>query len=256
MVSRSRLIAAFGSFFFAVILLSGAGGGYTTGQPRLDKLLASDPGEWGRLVGADSDPYFDELRKLNPNFDRGAKESITTPIQKIVLSLFALQRRDGVIIELGSWTGGGALLMAPFLTRDAAYHAVDTFDAENMPDKYIRNYLRGRKHIDVFKENVAPVSRKVVMHQGLTNEVVKTWPRDLKADLLFIDADHSYKGVSSDWRNWSPFVKKGGIIVFHDYYSDSSKGYPGLRRFIDKQIVPLAGRDFHTVQGLAWYTVR
>ncbi len=253
---RPRLAIAVGFLLLSVLWLPATGPANSTGQPGIDKLLAADPGQWGALIGSDTARYFDELRKLNPYFDRGARESITTPQQKIILSLFAIQKKDGVIIELGSWTGGGVLLMAPFLTRDAVYHAVDTFDAENMPDKYVQNYLKGRKHIDVFKENIAPVSRKVVMHQGLTDDVVKSWPRSLLADLLFIDADHSYEGVSSDWRNWSPFVKKGGIIVFHDYYQDSSKGYPGIRRFVDKQIVPLAGTGFHSIQGLAWYIVK
>jgi predicted O-methyltransferase YrrM len=35
-------------------------------------------------------------------------------------------------------------------------------------------------------------------------------------DLLFIDGDHTYKGVKQDYEMYSPLVKKGGMIVFHD----------------------------------------
>lgn len=35
-------------------------------------------------------------------------------------------------------------------------------------------------------------------------------------DVLFIDGDHSYKGVKADFENYKGLVKKGGIIVFHD----------------------------------------
>lgn len=35
-------------------------------------------------------------------------------------------------------------------------------------------------------------------------------------DLLFIDADHSYKGVLTDYKLWSPLVRKGGYIFFDD----------------------------------------
>jgi predicted O-methyltransferase YrrM len=35
-------------------------------------------------------------------------------------------------------------------------------------------------------------------------------------DLLFIDGDHSYEGVSQDWKMYSPLVKKGGLVAFHD----------------------------------------
>lgn len=35
-------------------------------------------------------------------------------------------------------------------------------------------------------------------------------------DFLFIDGDHTYKGVKQDFEMYSPFVKKGGLIGFHD----------------------------------------
>ena len=47
-----------------------------------------------------------------------------------------------------------------------------------------------------------------------SNEAVKDWNKDI--DLLFIDGDHSYQGVKDDWDNFSPFVKVGGIVFFHD----------------------------------------
>lgn len=35
-------------------------------------------------------------------------------------------------------------------------------------------------------------------------------------DLLFIDGDHIYEGVRKDFEMYSPLVRKGGIIAFHD----------------------------------------
>lgn len=35
-------------------------------------------------------------------------------------------------------------------------------------------------------------------------------------DLLFIDGDHRYECVKKDYENYSPFVRKGGLIAFHD----------------------------------------
>jgi predicted O-methyltransferase YrrM len=37
-----------------------------------------------------------------------------------------------------------------------------------------------------------------------------------KVDLLLIDGDHTYSGVKQDWKMYSPLVKKGGMVVFHD----------------------------------------
>jgi len=35
-------------------------------------------------------------------------------------------------------------------------------------------------------------------------------------DLLLIDGDHTFPGVSKDWSMYSPLVKDGGLVVFHD----------------------------------------
>jgi len=35
-------------------------------------------------------------------------------------------------------------------------------------------------------------------------------------DVLFIDGDHSYAGVRADFELWSPLVRPGGLVLFHD----------------------------------------
>jgi len=39
---------------------------------------------------------------------------------------------------------------------------------------------------------------------------------DEGVDLLFLDGDHSYEGVKSDYLTYCGLVNKGGFIVFHD----------------------------------------
>ena len=41
-------------------------------------------------------------------------------------------------------------------------------------------------------------------------------------DYLFIDADHTYEGVKRDFEMYSPLVRKGGTVVFHDIVQDES----------------------------------
>lgn len=43
-----------------------------------------------------------------------------------------------------------------------------------------------------------------------------------KIDFLFIDGDHSEDGVRRDFKMYSPFVRKGGLIAFHDVVYTSS----------------------------------
>jgi predicted O-methyltransferase YrrM len=37
-----------------------------------------------------------------------------------------------------------------------------------------------------------------------------------EVDFMFIDGDHTYEGVKKDWELYSPMVRKGGVIAFHD----------------------------------------
>jgi len=41
-------------------------------------------------------------------------------------------------------------------------------------------------------------------------------PGDGKVDFLFIDGDHTYEGVKADFEMYSPLVRPGGLVVFHD----------------------------------------
>lgn len=53
-------------------------------------------------------------------------------------------------------------------------------------------------------------------------------------DLLFIDGDHSYEGVKADFNNYSPFVRSGGIIAFHDICEHAPETGCEVKRFWDE----------------------
>ncbi len=39
----------------------------------------------------------------------------------------------------------------------------------------------------------------------------------VKVDMVFVDGDHTVKGITRDILAWKPKLKDGGIMVFHDY---------------------------------------
>lgn len=49
-------------------------------------------------------------------------------------------------------------------------------------------------------------------------------------DVVFLDADHSYKQVLADIENWSPLLKMGGTICGHDYADHC----PGVRQAVEE----------------------
>jgi len=53
-------------------------------------------------------------------------------------------------------------------------------------------------------------------HDPRTLEKVEKILEGEELDFLFIDADHTYEGVRRDFEMYSPLVRRGGVVAFHD----------------------------------------
>ena len=126
------------------------------------------------------------------------------------------------ILEIGTWTGGTALLWAQMVSiYDGVVYCCDlnfewgihyspergTEIMREYPtqvyrttqyNKYIKE-IKGNTHNPEYIEYV----KQVVMASG-------------PVDFMFIDGDHSYEGVKADFYNFIPLLKSGGICAFHD----------------------------------------
>jgi predicted O-methyltransferase YrrM len=58
---------------------------------------------------------------------------------------------------------------------------------------------------------------------------VKSIPQSL--DFLFIDGDHTYEGVKRDFLAYSPLVRAGGVVAFHDIVEHPKDGGCEVARF-------------------------
>ena len=68
-----------------------------------------------------------------------------------------------------------------------------------------------------------------------SSELIQSWNKII--DILFIDDGHEYEEVKSDYENFSPFVKKGGLILLHDTKHKYTI-YPGPERFCKEIFIP------------------
>ena len=68
-------------------------------------------------------------------------------------------------------------------------------------------------------------------HDPQTLKEVKRILGSEKIDFLFIDGDHTYEGVKKDFKMYTPLVRKGGIIAFHDIVPGSSEKVGGVPEF-------------------------
>lgn len=107
------------------------------------------------------------------------------------------------ILEIGSFCGGSLYTFAGCCENNAN---IITIDPELKPKlEMILNELR--KDFNVFH------IKKKSQEEGCFEEVTNITKQ---LDFLFIDGDHSYKGVKADYEKYAPLVNPGGIIVIHD----------------------------------------
>lgn len=151
----------------------------------------------------------------------------------------------GVIVELGSFLGRSACYMAAGLKETnitAKIYCVDlwekgvtTRDSHHSIGAFPR-FERNLKSCGLY-EYIHPV-------QSDTVAAARDWHTPI--DLLHIDAGHKYEEVLGDYRAWSPFVKPGGVIAFHDYH------HIEIANCIQENVIPSGLWDFISLYNRIW----
>ena len=76
--------------------------------------------------------------------------------------------------------------------------------------------LNDMTHLDYYSRKFADRGAQVVIEVGRSNLNLSRYP-DRSFDLIYIDADHSYDGVTKDANAAKAKLADNGIIVFNDY---------------------------------------
>ncbi len=127
--------------------------------------------------------------------------------------------KDAVIVEIGSFLGRSTTAMA-YACRGTQrkIYAIDTFQG-NASDfiKGQNNILwEGDDYLETFRQNLRNnnLLEHVIPMQGLSGDVGQGWDKPI--DFIFIDGSHVYEDVVNDFELFSPWVKNGCVIAFHD----------------------------------------
>jgi len=135
---------------------------------------------------------------------------------------------NGVILEIGTQTGGSAITMA--LTQKAKgpngmIHCIDPafVPIKERPDRY-RHYPTTACMVDFIYEKATEhnIRNNITLHPGLSEEVIQIWKPGKIFDMIFIDGDHTYPSVKIDMQ-WEQYAKSKCIIVLDDYMTPVSK---------------------------------
>lgn len=103
---------------------------------------------------------------------------------------------------------------------------------------------KSHERIRTFGTNLRQHAKRWVLDDGRSafligmSHDVKTVAKAYQAapgglDLLFIDGDHNYDAVLSDWLLYSPLVRPGGLVAFHDI-GTTVEGYYGVPQFVEQ----------------------
>lgn len=76
-----------------------------------------------------------------------------------------------------------------------------------------------------------------------------------RVDFIFIDGDHTYKGLEGDWLGWSPLIAPNGITALHDSRSTTERPIDQAGSVIFTQKVISADSRFETVATVDSLTV-
>ena len=156
--------------------------------------------DFGLVNWLPSDVYGEYERYMCA--DRMELAVYQTPRQFAKCIYELLRYRIDSYIEIGLFGGGSYLIMTEFLRlKNPNIRTVGVDISTQYMQPEVIPYING-------------------LHIGTSNDF-----RGRRFDVAFIDGDHSYQGVKTDWVNVGQFA---GIAVFHDINESSC---PGVVRF-------------------------
>ena len=88
--------------------------------------------------------------------------------------------------------------------------------------------------------NIPESDYTIIEHLSTEDEAIEQASKK-RYNVLIIDADHSYFGVTHDFYNYRHLVKRGGYIIFDDY---GNPNWPELTDFVDKEVAKMPDLEF------------
>ena len=126
---------------------------------------------------------------------------------------FIRKRKLQTIVEIGTAKGGTLYVWCSIAQPDALIISIDMpggpfgggYTFNDM--KKFRTYKRIKQSLFFLRAD---------SHKQTTKKRLMNILNGKKIDFLFIDGDHSYRGVKRDFHLYASLVKRNGLIAFHD----------------------------------------
>jgi cephalosporin hydroxylase len=136
---------------------------------------------------------------------------IASEIEALLRTLEADPPR--VVLEIGTARGGTLFLLTRVAAPGALLLSVDLRHGQ-FGGGYPRWRVRLYRSFAREAQRVEPVLGD--SHEPRTRERIRRLLGGRDVDLLLVDGDHTYEGVKQDFADYSPLVRSGGLVAFHD----------------------------------------
>jgi predicted O-methyltransferase YrrM len=124
------------------------------------------------------------------------------------------------MLEIGTYRGGTLFVFSQLAEKDAKIISID-FSMTFLGNFYragqwplFRKFIRKGQSLFLLRKD---------SHKPETLASIERVLQGHKLDFLFIDGDHTYQGVRKDFEMYSPLVRSGGLVAFHDITPSGEK---------------------------------
>lgn len=146
------------------------------------------------------------------------RTSLSEIEKQLLFELAGMVKEGSVCLEVGSYYGASAACTASGFKADKVkFYCVDTFQNDAVSDE--REDVLG-----TFMENTKEYKETINVLRGYSKDVSVEFNETI--DMLFLDGDHSWKGIITDLKCWLPKVHENTILIMHDvFWGDVLKCY-------------------------------
>lgn len=138
------------------------------------------------------------------------------------------------ILEIGTYRGGTLFVFSQVAAENATVISVDmSMTVLGNLYRVCQKPLLSR----LVRKGQSLLLLRKDSHRDDTLESIKRALHGQTLDFLFIDGDHSYEGVRKDFEMYSPLVRSGGLLAFHDIRISEDLGVCRLWNEIKKQYI-------------------
>lgn len=181
------------------------------------------------------------IKRLDPNerdvialvdfvFNRFAGLIKPTQVRSEITNLANVVRNlmPKAVIEIGAAKGGTLFLFSRLADPRATVVSIDLPGGEfggGYPEwktKLYRTFSLPQQTMHLLRADSNAVN---------TLERVRSILGKTSVDFLFIDGDHTYEGAKKDFELYSPLVRKGGVIAFHDIAVHPPEAHCDVHKF-------------------------